>query len=155
KVERPQDPRRGLFSFHRPLREASARKLAAEGETGRAFLREQLTHAELRVRAAALTALIDSGDRKLDLKALAEKESRPEMRALAVRALVARGEDATAYLSAEQPAAVRFEAVASLRDRRRLLPLLTDADPYLRHAAVQRLAQLPDLLAKLDAGKPS
>src|SRR5262249_6988615 len=92
KAERPHDPRRGRFSFHRPLREAAARKLATEGETGRAFLRKQLTHAELRVRAAALTALIDSGDRKLDLKALAEKESRPEMRALAVRALVARGE---------------------------------------------------------------
>jgi putative membrane-bound dehydrogenase-like protein len=154
KAERPQEARRGLFSFHRPLREAAARKLATEGETDRAFLRRQLSHAEPRVRATALTALIDSGDRKLDLRELAEKEPLTDMRALAVRALVARGLDAGAFLSDRQPA-VRFEAVASLRDREHLLPLLTNADPYLRHAAVQRLARLPDLLAKLDAAKPS
>ena len=48
---------------------------------------------------------------------------------------------------------VRLEAVASLRDRTGLLRLLTDADPYLQHAAVQRLAHVPDLLAGLDFGK--
>jgi putative membrane-bound dehydrogenase-like protein len=153
KVQRPADPRRGLFSAHRPLRERSARQLAAKGEAGRAFLRKQLAHTEPRVRAAVLTALIDRDDRKVDLKAVADKDPLPEMRALAVRALAARGEDASVFLTDKQPACVRFEAIASLRDRKRLLPLLIDADPYLRHAAVQRLARLPDLLAELGREK--
>ncbi len=155
KVERPQDPRRALFSFHRPLREAAARQLLLEGGPDRAFLRGQLHHAEPRVRATALTVLIEAEDIKLDLAAYAGKEPLPELRALAVRALAARREDVSAFLNKSQPAAVRFEAIASLRDRERLLPLLTDADPYLRHAAVQRLARSPSMLAKLDESKPS
>ncbi len=41
KPDRPADPKKGLFSLHRPLRESSARKLAAD-DAGRDFLRQQL-----------------------------------------------------------------------------------------------------------------
>jgi putative heme-binding domain-containing protein len=150
KPDRQQDPRHGLFGLHRPLREAAARRLAAEGEAGRAVLRKQLTHDEPRVRATALTALLDAGDTAIDLKAVAAKEPLPALRALAVRALVARGEDASAFLQAKQPPSVRMEAVSSLRDRDRLLQLLRAPDPFLRHAAALRLAHSPELLAELD-----
>jgi putative membrane-bound dehydrogenase-like protein len=57
KVERPTDPAKGLFSMHRPLRDAAARKLA-ESPTGRDLLRKHLTNEEVRVRAACRTALL-------------------------------------------------------------------------------------------------
>src|SRR5262249_43474234 len=70
KRERPKEPRRALHSAHRPLRESAARRLAASAE-GRAFLREQLGGRDVRVRASSLQALLDVGDRKLDLDAVA------------------------------------------------------------------------------------
>jgi putative membrane-bound dehydrogenase-like protein len=139
--------RHGLASAHRPLREAAARRLAAT-ETGRATLRRYLTDGDVRVRAATLTALIDADDRKTDLRAVAEKDPQEEIRAMAVRALVARGEDARRFLGPKEPAAVRFEAVGSLKGRAgvpRLLEFLTDKDPFLRHAAVRQLSRLPHL----------
>ena len=151
--ERPGRARQALLSAHRPLREDAARRLAAD-EAGRAFLNKQLTHADPRVRSAALTALVNA-NAKVDLRAIAENDPLPEMRALAVRTLVQRGEDASAFLTEKYPPPVRFEAIASVRDRARLLQLLTDADPYLHHAAVQRLAHAPELLAALDVGKLS
>ncbi len=155
--ERPADPRRGLLSAHRPLRDASARRLAVD-DAGRDFLRSQLSAKDDRVRAASLTALVDADDRKIDLGAVAEKNTLSGLRALAVRALVARGGDAARFLDAALPAEVRFEAVASLRaksDLPRLLTLLADADPYLSHAAVQRLGHSPDLLAAVAPGRLS
>jgi putative membrane-bound dehydrogenase-like protein len=146
---RPRDPRRALASAHRPLREAAARTLAAT-DSGRAFLRKQLAAADVRVRAASLTALIDAGDRRTDLSAVASRDPEVGLRALAVRALATRGEDAKRFLDAKQPAAVRLEAVACLKakgDVKRLLRLLTDKDPFLQNAAVQQLARCPDLLA--------
>ena len=155
KRERPKEPRRALFSAHRPLREAAARRLAAD-ETGRAFLRKQLDNRDVRVRTASLTALVDARDRQLDLSTIAEKDPVDSVRALAVRSLVGRDKDARRFLDAKQPAAVRLEAVASLKDKKdlpRLLDLLSDADPFLRNAAVQRLAHAPDLLAAVDKDK--
>jgi putative membrane-bound dehydrogenase-like protein len=148
-AERPDDPRRALASAHRPLREAAARRLAAATD-GRVFLRSRLHDPDVRVRAASLTALIVAEDRELDLGAFARGEPVTPLRALAVRALVARGEDARSFLTPDQPPAVRLEAVGSLTakdDLPRLLSLLTDPDPFLRNAAVQRLAHSPDLLA--------
>jgi putative membrane-bound dehydrogenase-like protein len=147
KPERPEDLRRALASSHRPLREAAARKLAAS--EGRAFLRKQFGSPSVRVRAASLMALLDAGDDKLDLAALAGRESVTELRARAVRALAERGGDARPFLAGDQRAAVRMEAIASLgakADLPRLLPLLADSDPFLRHAAVQQLARHPELL---------
>ena len=59
KPDRPTDPRKALASAHRPLRESAARRLAAD-EEGREFLRQHLKSGDVRVRAASLTALIDS-----------------------------------------------------------------------------------------------
>jgi putative membrane-bound dehydrogenase-like protein len=149
--ERPQDPRRALLSADRPLREDAARRLANE-EAGREFLRQQIANDDPRVRAASLTALIDANDRRIDLKTIAANDPEIGIRALAVRALVARGEDVSRFLDAGNPAEVREEALGALEakaDLPRLLPFLDDQDPFLRNAAVQRLARSPDLLATI------
>jgi putative membrane-bound dehydrogenase-like protein len=151
KNERPADPRQALCSAHRPLREAAARRLAADA-AGRDILRQQIATADERPAAAALTALIDASERKLDLAAVVEKHGSTPLRAQALRALVAEKGDGRRFLAQSYPAAVRFEAVASLRDRSdlpQLRELLTDADPFLRHAAIQQLARSPELLAAI------
>jgi putative heme-binding domain-containing protein len=155
KPYRPQGPRKGLASAHRPLRESAARRLAA-GEEGRALLRRQLGSEDLRVRAASLTALIDSGDRELDLQTVADKERDVGLRALAVRTLAERGADVRRFLDAEQPAELRREAVACLRlrsDATQLLGLLGDEDPFLRHAAIQQLSRNPEALEAIELKK--
>jgi putative membrane-bound dehydrogenase-like protein len=153
KPPRPTDAHDALLSRHRPLREEAARQLLNEGEAGRSFLRGQVGAEEPRVRVAALTALIDAGDRNIDLRSIAEKDPLPPMRALAVRAMVARGADASRLLEVKYPPSVRLEAIASLKDkaaRPQLLQFLTDPDPFLRHAAVRQLSCVPELLADLD-----
>jgi putative membrane-bound dehydrogenase-like protein len=152
KADRPADPHRALFSDHRPLREFAARRLAAD-EPGRAFLCTQLRHTNERVRSAALTALIGAGDRKLDLSAFAEKEPLAPLRALAARALAERGDDASRFLDEAYPPAVRREAIPSLKVATalpRLLALLSDADPFLRCAAVRQLSEQSNLLDAVD-----
>lgn len=152
KYDRPTDPSRGLFSLHRPLRDAAARRLAATDD-GRDLLRTQLRSPDARIRAASLTALIDAGDRRLDLNDIAEKDPLTPLRALAVRALAERGDDADHFLDAKYPASVRLEAIASLKvaaNLPRLLRLLSDADPFLRSAAVRQLSRQPELLATID-----
>jgi putative membrane-bound dehydrogenase-like protein len=151
KPDRPQDSKRALFSAHRPLRERAARELAGS-EAGRGFLRRQLSSTNLRIRAASLTALIDAGDERTDLPALAGKDPETGIRALAVRAVAARRGDARPFLQVGHPQE-ELEAIASLREKAdlaRLLELLTDADPFLRNAAVQQLARHPALLATVD-----
>src|SRR5262249_33451340 len=101
-------------------------------------------------RAAALTALIDSGEGSSLLRNVADKDPLPAMRALAVRALAERGADAAQFLDDKQHPAVRLDAVASLTDRPRLLRLLPAKEPSPRNGAVQQLARKPDLLAGLD-----
>jgi putative membrane-bound dehydrogenase-like protein len=150
--DRPADPRRGLFSRHRPLREASARQLAI---SGRAFLRQQLSGDDLRVRAASLTALVDADDREIDLTAVADKDPSQPLRALAIRALARHGEDTGRFLGAKYPAELRREAIAGLEGKPalpRLLALLADADPFVRSAAVRQLSLQPDLLAGVELG---
>ncbi len=152
KPDRPTNPRQALFSLHRPLRESAARQLAAE-EAGRDFLRQQLASDNLRVRATSLSALSDAGDGKTDLAAVAKKDPETAVRAMAVRALAARGADVHGFLDAKQPPAVRLEAVAGLREKEdapRLLALLADIDSFLRNAAVQQLARSPDVLTAID-----
>jgi putative membrane-bound dehydrogenase-like protein len=150
--ERLSDPRRALSSAHWPLREASARQLAAD-VAGRDFLREKLSDRDVRVRAASLTALIDAGDRQLDLADFADQESHTPLRALAVRARAQRGDKASRFLDAKYPPAMRLEAVAALKGEAavpRLLKLLTDSEPFLRSAAVRQLSLQPERLAAID-----
>jgi putative membrane-bound dehydrogenase-like protein len=151
KPDRPEDPRRALFSAHRPLREAAAHRLA-DGD-GRDFLREQLNHADVRVRAASLNALLDAGDSQINLAAVAENDAVVGLRALALRNLVARGADARRLVVEGEAPGVRLEAIGSLKEKAdlpRLLRLLGDADPFLRHAAVERLAHAPGLVDSVD-----
>ncbi|HYH65273.1 MAG TPA: PVC-type heme-binding CxxCH protein, partial [Urbifossiella sp.] len=147
---RPADPKLALASPHRPARDAAARTLARD-EDGRVFLRVRLTAGEVRERAAALDALLAVNDAKTDLVTVARADAEPAVRAMAVRGLVGRGADVAAFAAEGVDAAVRAEAVAGLSGDAAepvLLKLLADADPFLRHAAVRRLAQLPDLLVR-------
>jgi putative membrane-bound dehydrogenase-like protein len=161
KPDRPKESCPALLSAHRPLREAAARRLTAD-EPGRDFLRKLLDirdsrdsrdSRDVRTRAASLQALLDAGDQKLDLAAIADKDPVTEIRAMAVRALAGRGQDARRFLDSRQPPLVRLEAVAALKsksDLPRLLKLIADADPFLGNAAVQQLARSPGLLDAID-----
>lgn len=152
KHQRPSDPRRALSSAHWPVRETAARRLAAE-QAGRDYLREQLANNNIRVRAAALTALMDTEDRKFDLAAFADSETQAPLRALAVRALVQRGKDTSRFVETKYPPSVRLEAIAALKGEAaipRLLQLLADSDPFLRNAAVQQLSLQPERLAAIE-----
>ncbi len=152
KHERPRDPRSALSSTHWALREAAASRLSADA-AGCNYLREKLTDKDVRVRAASLTALIDADDRQLDLATFADKETQTPLRALAVRSLTQHGGEASRFLDAKYPPAVRLEAVAALNGEAaapRLLKLLTDSDPFLRSAAVRQLSLQPDRLAAID-----
>jgi putative membrane-bound dehydrogenase-like protein len=144
--DRFMNPQKALFSGDRSWREDAGRHLAA---SDRDFLRTHLGNEDVRVRAAVLTALIDAGETKLDLDAVAEKDVIP-LRALAVRALAERGADVRRCLEAGRPPAVRLAAMASLKnkaDLALLLGFLAEPDPFLRHAAVRQLARTPELLA--------
>lgn len=149
KPQRPTDPREGLLSLHRPMREAAARKLAEDAK-GRKFLLANLKNSDPRVRVVCLTALLDATDRTgLELKPLADNDAYTPIRAMAVRALVARGDNAIRFLDANQTATLRLEAIGSLQkkeDGPRLLQFLGDPDPFLRNAAVQQLARAPKAL---------
>lgn len=149
---RPHDPKEALLGPHRPLREAAARQLLDQGDAGRRFLRDQLRHPNPRVRAAALEALIGGGDKQMDLATVAASDPETGLRSLAVREMAARGMDVTSFLEGG-PAALRMEAVAGLKGngtRSRLLQLLADNDPVLRHVAIQQLAKQLELPAGTD-----
>jgi putative membrane-bound dehydrogenase-like protein len=149
---RPTDAKQTLASLHRPLREAAARNLAQQGEEGRTFLRRQCASDDARIRAAALTALIDAEDKQVDLNQIATHDPLPPLRALAARALVARGGDARPLLNESNPPAVRLEAIGSLRnksDRLSLLTCLLDPDPFIVHGAIHQLGQLQEGLAEV------
>src|SRR5262249_54528523 len=141
-----------LSSLLWPLREAAARRLAADA-AGRDFLRRQLGSPDVRVRAASLTALIDAGDRQTNLNTLADKDPQVGIRAMAGRALAARGSNPTRFLDAKIAPEMRLAAIASLKetsDVSRLVELFASDDPFLRNAAVYQLGQIPNLLAAIN-----
>jgi putative membrane-bound dehydrogenase-like protein len=157
-AKRLTEPREALSSAHRPTRDTAARTLAKD-EAGRTFLRQQLSSADARIRAAALTALIDTGDDKIDLPTMAKADKEVGIREMAVRALVAREADVLAIAKDDKnPASVRAEAIAGLSGEaayNTLVNALVDRDPFLRHAATQRLSQQPELLKTAASGSPS
>jgi putative membrane-bound dehydrogenase-like protein len=151
---RADEPRGALKSGHRPTREAAARRLKAQDDASLRVLREALGDDDVRVRAAAVSALAGVPAARDDLRKLAEHDPDDALRAYAARLLVAQGEAARGWLDGEQPPAVRLAAVASLRkqaDVPRLIELLKEDDPFLRSAAVRELARLPPTLAAVDA----
>ncbi len=149
---RPADPKQALFSLHRPIREAAARTLA-KTEPGREFLREHLLAEEVPVRAAVLTALIDADDRKVDLLAIVnDPEVELGRRELALRGLLARGDDVSKIAQANIASSLRDLAITGLKGDAAvplLMQFLINPDPFLRHAAVQQLAQLPESLSRI------
>lgn len=149
KPARPEDPRQALLSLHRPLRERAARLLAAD-DAGRLFLRQQISDSKgTRPRAAALTALLDKEDALLDSRKLAGKGSDIGVRELAIRGLLARDENARPFLSLPS---LKMAGMASLEAKDLLGLLAVEADPFLRHAAIQQLAR-PDKLHTLGDGR--
>jgi putative membrane-bound dehydrogenase-like protein len=149
-----------LRSAHRPTREAAARKLAAD-PASRALLRAELAADRMqsspRVRGTSLSALLAVHDPAFDLRAYAERETELPLRVRAVQALAERGHDVRSFLDPKkQPPAVRAAAIRSLNqvgDVPRLVDLCVDADPFLRHAAIQQLVRNADLLDAADRVK--
>jgi putative membrane-bound dehydrogenase-like protein len=164
KVDRPTDPMNALFSDDRSIREAAARKLAGD-EPGRAYLRTQLHHAtSIRVRAASVTALVDAGDDKLRLAEFAQEQKTSPLAALGVRALVARDQwhleanSLDRLRNGREPPSVCMEALALFDEQSAadyVWRTATDPDPFLRHAAVRRIARFKNLGFKdVDARQP-
>jgi putative membrane-bound dehydrogenase-like protein len=146
---RPKEPKEAILSKDRKTREAAARELA-KTEAEKAVLREQLKSKDARVRAAALAALTDAGDKTLDLVAVADTDPDVGIRAMAVRAIVARGDSAHKFffkhagMEAPHPA-VQFEAIPATTDTLFTLLFFGNDDPFLRHAAVLRLTRKPEM----------
>ncbi|MBN9520206.1 c-type cytochrome [bacterium] len=154
---RPADPKLALASPHRPARDAAARTLARD-EAGRAYLRGRLSDPDVRTRAAALDALLAANDARADLTVVARADVEPAVRAMAVRGLVARGADVAEFAADTADPAARAEAVAGLTGDAGLsvlIRLLSDPDPFLRHAAARRLSRLPEQLEKVDQNRLS
>jgi putative membrane-bound dehydrogenase-like protein len=152
---RPDDPKRGIIAQDRRTREAAARELL-KTENGTAELRQLAASPEVRIRATAITALIAADDDKLDLLRIAQKDEEVGLREMAVRALVARRKPVKEFAERKQPASVRMEAIAGLSGNvagRAIPPLLADPDPFLRHAAITRLARSPGLRSEIDPRK--
>lgn len=154
---RPSDPKQALQSLHRQTREGAARELA-NTDPGRTLLHEGLKSQDVRVRATALVALIDLYDKTVGLAGLAMSDKEIGLREMAVRALVARGDDVSKFAEETQPATVRAEAIAGLKDPNSipmLVKLLGDVDPFIRHAAIHKLGSLPEWLIRIDHKKIS
>ena len=143
----PTDP---LLSRDRSTREDAARKYASAKE-GAAKLKEGLTNLDVRIRSTCLTALALVPD--FDPGAIAARETDHGLSSLAVRLMVARGEDVRS-LSLSNPEA-RREAIAGFNrdgNRARLIELFRSDDPFVRTAARRALAMLPSILSHPEPG---
>jgi putative membrane-bound dehydrogenase-like protein len=152
---RSTDPHMGIISPHRPTRELTARKYS-ESEEGRGLLADGLRSPSVRVRITCLDALLEAGARDLDLRAMARNDKEFEARALAVRKLVAQGADVNEFVAGARQDCVRVEAIAGLTKDTPVgtfLELLIDTSPFVRHAAIQRLGRLPELLGRIEFAK--
>src|SRR4029453_3190258 len=92
---RPENPRTAAHNSDRKTREAAARTLVKD-EEGRKWLRTLSTCPSDRIRASSIAALIDAGEKEIDLMKLATTDKEPGIREMAVRALVARKADVSA-----------------------------------------------------------
>jgi putative membrane-bound dehydrogenase-like protein len=147
------DPK-DLRGRHRPVRDWAARELASDPKSW-PILRQGLLEPDERERASALDALIAVEDGEADLAKIARSDKAIGIRAHAVRGLIARKADVGEFSEKCHPLEVRVEAVAGLEARHRndLLAFLSGPDAFLRHAAIQRLGRLHDVLASIDFKK--
>ncbi|HEX4147992.1 MAG TPA: PVC-type heme-binding CxxCH protein, partial [Pirellulales bacterium] len=145
--ERPSDPRLGLVSAHRPLREASARQLAKD-KAGATFLIDSLRHEDSRVRSTALAALIAQQALTAEAAQTALADGEPAIREQAARTLPRPLCDDARVARSDDDPAVRAAAMRRLSDPR-MAPLLLEAldngDPYFRQAAREGMWHSLDL----------
>ena len=151
-TKRPADPKEAILSGDRKTREAAARELV-KTEEGQEFLDKQLASKDVRLQATALVALLDAG--QLSAPESADIAENPKqavgIRELAARSFVGRSLTKVDLADDDTPSGVRAVAIRSLGGGdARVVPLIADADPFLRHAAIQHLAQLPGHLARVD-----
>lgn len=145
KPERPMRADLALYSADRRTREIAARELARTDQ-GRQVLRQGLKADDVRVRTTALSAL-DQADEPPDSLVPLLRDPDPGLRELALRCLLRRDplpQGAGPEWLKDQPSALVALAVADPRFPLPLdicRPLLTSADPFVRHAAVLRLAR--------------
>jgi putative membrane-bound dehydrogenase-like protein len=156
---RAADPKQAVKSPDRKTREAAARTLLGD-EFGRSRLELQFgahDRNDVGLRATAFAAVAGTSDLSTErLTEIGTNDPEVGIREMAVRALVARGADTLPIAKDEKAlASVRAEALAGLKGEAAfstLLSLLADRDPYLPHAAIQRLGQQPDLLKAAGRG---
>jgi putative membrane-bound dehydrogenase-like protein len=138
---RPKDPRTAILSADRKTREAAARELA-KSEDGRQDLLSLVSSQSARIRATAATALIDEENPKLDILEIAQNDKDIGFRDLAVRALAIRRATILEFADEKQPPLLQAAAAAGLnvdKGADELQRMLGDPDPFLRHAAIQKL----------------
>lgn len=142
---RSAEPLAALTSLDRATRTKAARMLAATPE-GVALLKKHLEHADARVRATALDALVDHDD--VDLMPIYRNDPVPELSAMAVRTMAARIKNRPdLWFPDDKRPAVRFEMLAGWTRFWSDLLELPD-DPFLRQAAVRKLAATPGAILR-------
>ncbi|MBI3824048.1 MAG: hypothetical protein HY289_15375, partial [Planctomycetes bacterium] len=144
KPERPTDPTKAFLSDHWPLREWAAKKLADDGPN-RGYLIARWA-GDGRAASASLDALINSKDSKPTtkfLEVIAKKSTDSGMQEMALRELVRRLELKEGVITEKSPSSLRVAAMKATRVRE-LLDLIGHDDPFVRHAAIQQLAQSVD-----------
>ncbi|HEV3167956.1 MAG TPA: PVC-type heme-binding CxxCH protein [Isosphaeraceae bacterium] len=158
----PHDPREALEAPDRRLREAAARRLLGQGESGRKVLEDVLTSdKDERARAVALTALLAQEDQDDSVLRKSLKDASPQIRAMAVRGLPARMIQPERIAAEDTDGAVRAEALRRIvaeADVPVLLKALEDADPFITEAAregLKRAARLPRLLELAKVENPA
>jgi putative membrane-bound dehydrogenase-like protein len=142
-AKRPADPKEAILSLDRKTREAAARELV-KTEAGCGVLRGLTRKGDVRVRAAALTALIDVGDRDGVPQIRGEKEL--GIAEMAIRARVMQTpQRVSMYTGDSEPPSIRVEAIQtttiSLGTASTLKRMLADPDPFVHQAAVRRLSK--------------
>ncbi|MGD9722313.1 MAG: PVC-type heme-binding CxxCH protein [Pirellulales bacterium] len=141
--QRPTEPAAAIHSAHRPLREAAARKLAADKAAGRTLLAKLVEDdPSPRVRAVALAALHSVGD-TASVESVARSDAEPGVRALAVRCLPG-SSDFAALAGAGEAPEVQAEALRRVVDREQpsiLWDHVTDLDAFVAAAARVGLAR--------------
>jgi putative membrane-bound dehydrogenase-like protein len=149
---RAADPTEASASLDRATREKAVRTLL-KTPAGIDVLKKNLAHADARVRAAALDALAERDD--IDLEKIYRDDAAADVSAMAVRALAARVEDRpNLWPPYDKRPTVRRELLAGWTKFWTDLLEIPEDDPFLRQAAVRKLASTPGaILRPLEADK--
>ncbi len=156
---RPVRPDQAILSKDRRTREQAARQLR-QTPKGRKLLRQQLQAEDVHVQATALTSLCQAGEGADLLLPLAHHPSE-SLRELAMRRLLKLSPplpaEKWAEVLEEQPPAVLALAIADPQvpvSLDMLRSWLVHPDPFLRHAAILRLAREEQLRKEWHQLKP-